>query len=469
MSLFTARNILIIGSITLFVFIEFKNEEDFYDDLSNNSATIKRSKTRVDNEKSQGQNSRLPASSGEVSLAFADKSHSPPSKTSVSSKTDDLYERESEPADDYDVRDDREPANSSAQAPSFNEESYIVSNSLGHNHISNDNSFDIPSTENDNNITFEQGFSSGGIEVNGSPQKPQIIDTKNFDIVGSGGDPNAETNTSNIKPVCKTNRAAGTYASEIEITLSCDQSAEIYYCIGTSGLCCDSSATQTKYSGPLTIGSSDDNYCLSFYGQSVSSFESSDVNEKLYLIDSTIPSFLTEFPKVQVQTTELPLMAYTQSTDFGKPNYYFHQINTKGNDPTALQMDCEDVFHNYGSLTGSITTLQNYSVSSLTSTSQIDQEIGIASLQYGSNFMTSILEDRDRLVMGCQQQNIILYDFQVFSITSSVPASAGTNDFLGSFVPFSHFQENPNTTTSGTGDSTKTDKVLKEGFLAITH
>lgn len=466
---FNPRNVGIIGMMALAFFMKSQNDLNFddYDEDSIQEQKVSDQSSQNDS-KNQGQPSRSPASAIQESLAITSGQESTLSKASSSTRENNYYERE----DDKTERGDRDQYARSTMEPTR-----VANNSSAnpfvHTQIPND-----PSISNDSGTAPNNGFDNtdrgdflGGGFSNRTPSTQEgPADTFNFNNIGNGNDPNPNSHsTSDVAPVCTADKASGTYTSEVDISLSCNQSAKIFYCVGTGGSCCDPSATPIEYTGTFSIGSVDDNYCLSFYGQSTQSLLTSDYQDLNLLVNSTLPSLITHFPKVQIQTTQLPLMAHTQSLDFGTPNYFLHQINTKEHDPSSLVWNCEDVLNNYSLLSGANATLLDFDVSALATTDQIDQQILLPSLQYGENFFTTILEDRDRLLTGCQQQKIVVEDFQIFSISASAPVASSNDGSFSGFVSYGHFQEIPNATQTGSGQSVKSTQVLEEGFLSMTH
>lgn len=467
-----------MGLVALGLYLNSQNElniDDFYEGEEISSSRLAGDKNSDAQSQDASGASRSPASVGGDGLAFTDSKESTLSNASPSPRRENLFDREREDDDSYADPDNRRNGSNSRAANAARD--YSSQTASGYfpppsPMINNEGSSSDSFSDNSSNSSFGEtdrgdylaGSITSNTETNDAPK-----DTDDFETVGGGSDSTQSAGAPDVAPICQTDKASGTYISEFNINLTCNQPAKIYYCIGTSGSCCDPTATPTEYTGTIALGSVDDNYCLSFYGQSTTTLLTSDQLDVGYLVNSTLPAIMTDFPKVQVQTTELPLMAHTQSTDYGIANHFLHQINTKEHDPSALVMNCDDVLYDYSLLSGASATLLDYDVSGLTPNDQIDQQIGKPSLQYGDNFFTTILEDRDRMLMGCQQQNIILKDFQIFTTTASAPATPSSSGAFGGFVSFGHFEATPNTTVAGSGESDQTTQILEEGFLAITH
>lgn len=460
MGFLNPRNVGIIGMIALTVFLKNAQDVNFDDYVDQEITAENKQKKSSASQFSQHEieNSRAPAS-----LELSNAGQSTLSSASTKKKNNDFYE--DKPLEDVLSEEKEREVYGQAQAETNqNPPTKFINPTTSTEDNINQNPDSSRETGDSRGDFLGGGFT--GDENNGA-QGP--VDTFNFNNV-SGENPNTgNNNPPEVSPNCSANRAAGTYIAEISITLTCNQSAQIYYCIGSGGSCCDPVATPTTYTGAFPVGTIDGNYCVSFYGQSTSSLLSSNFQDISYLVDSSLPSLITQFPKTQVQTTELPLLAQTQSVDFGIANHYLHQINTKEHDPTALVWSCADVLSDYSVLAGANPTLLDFNVSGLTPVDQVDQQMEMPSLQYGDNFFTTILEDRDRMLMGCQQENIIVRDFQIFTTTASAPTTSGTSGSFGGFVSFGHFQTVPNATESGSGESVQATQVLEEGFLAITH
>lgn len=333
------------------------------------------------------------------------------------------------------------------------------------------------STVNDfnENDTSGNGFAGDFGGNNFAPPVTDTTDTTEFDSVGDGSNrginsPDASGSFTDQPPICVANKAPGTYIAEFSLNLSCNQPSKIYYCISVDQACCDPSVSGIEYNESINIGNTDGDYCVSFYGQSRGTLLTSDLDDVLYDVDSALPSIATYFPKIQVQSTELPLAVSTQSLDYGRNNHFLHQVNTKTVDPATYSWDCSSVLTEYNLIPEATLSLNAYYVSELNPSNQVDQQLTLSSLDFGENYLTTILEDRDRGLMGCQTQAIKVEDFQLFTMASSAPqSSTPTQPILSGFTSYSHFQETPNPGVSGSGESSNLGSLIEEGFLAITH
>ncbi|WP_412471858.1 hypothetical protein [Halobacteriovorax sp. RT-1-4] len=277
-----------------------------------------------------------------------------------------------------------------------------------------------------------------------------------------------------ITPVtCSVDRAEGMYSTTINVTITCSEFSKISYCLQTGGGFCDPVSSPTIYSGPIAVGSVDGEYGLSFFAESMSTTSSTEVAEFTYTIDSTPPDLLVTFPKVYAQTTANALPNYTQSGDFGKANYYYHQINFKGTNPGAggLNWTCDQIYHDYGT-SGFSSIATNVDVSSLNpATEQIDQLIGIGDFATGDNYIATVLEDRNLGIISCQVQNVVIRDFNIaaFTATGATPVISGIRTTYGSFVGYGHFQATPNTSNSGQLSNDQGITSNKQGLYTVTH
>jgi len=296
-------------------------------------------------------------------------------------------------------------------------------------------------------------------------------DTSDFTDVTN----NNETRDNATALACSFDKAQGTYPSWFAVTLSCSEAASIKYCINNGSGFCDPQASPIDYTGPVTIGTADGNYGLSFYATADSSGEVFEAYNLSYIIDSTTPGLIVSFPSVNFQTTQLPFTNSTQSNNFGMANHYYNQINFKSHDPTAsgLNWSCSDMFQNYGILTAPVATqIQNdFSIESLLSTSQIDQTVDMPKLAAGDNYIVTIIENKDNGLYSCQVQNVIVNDFAIgaFTATGSTSVVSGVRTSQGGFVSHGHFQATPNSSATGSSSNTQSSTVNQVSYLNITH
>lgn len=114
--------------------------------------------------------------------------------------------------------------------------------------------------------------------------------------------PPAQSPASVITPLsCSSNIGAGAYGHPLAVSLTCTGTADISYCLGAGGVCCDPSSAGQDYSTPVVIGSKEGQYCLSFMGESEGRY-SSLVN-LVFDINNTYPDLEVTHPKTTYQTT----------------------------------------------------------------------------------------------------------------------------------------------------------------------
>ena len=314
----------------------------------------------------------------------------------------------------------------------------------------------------------DYGGSFGDFPFNSSSTENNVIGgSSRFTTVGANPGSDQDFNP----PICHHDSSGGVYGSSFEVALSCSESAQIYYCVQLGGGCCDPYQSSTVYSSPIEIGPSDDDYCVAYYGVSNQSMLESDTVNVSYTIDSNPPSLLTTHLLSRVQTTQTPIVNFTESTDFGNEDTYFHQINLMNHNPDSLLWNCEDILHNYESLStpSAIPLALDYDVSGLDTSMQIDQTIGLSDLHYGQNYISTILEDEMRNLYSCQTHLVVLEDFPIFSIPTQGPADTFTDRSFGWFAPYGHFEDVPGSSVGGEGKSLDSGIYLRYEILSITH
>lgn len=276
-------------------------------------------------------------------------------------------------------------------------------------------------------------------------------------LTGSGGiiGPGSRIKTKESKLTCAFDKAEGTYGAGISVGISCSEGAKIFYCVQLGGGHC-SPSTGEVYSTAINLNFGDNQYGISFYAESNSSGQITDVKDGTYIIDSTLPDLIVDFPIIQSQTTRLPLLNSTQSYDFGKAYNYYSQVNLKSYNPAGIS--CRDIFDGHSLYSPTPTVIQtSFDVQSLDpSLDQIDQSVGINRLAPGDNYIVTFIEDQERDLVSCQTQKVIVRDFQIaaFTSTGSTPVVSGVRKIAGGFVEYGHFQSDPLTpTTSGQGQN----------------
>lgn len=341
----------------------------------------------------------------------------------------------------------------SSQNSSDSEESVLISNT--------DSDFvSIDQTE----TTVEETTSSSTSSSSSSSSSSSTSDSnESLTVV---------TDTTTIS--CEVDKSPGTYSANISVSISCSEYAQIYYCLQKDSGSCNPEVSGVLYAGAIDINAGDGNYYLSFYGESASNGDLSEITDASYTLNSLAPNLSASFPIVMAQTTELPFINQTGSTDFGSANHFYHQINYRSIDPIDdLSWSCSDIFYNYSSLapTTPVIIQANYDVSGLLVTDQIQQAVDGARLQVGDNHIVTILEDRGTNNFSCQAQNVVVKDFHTasFTATGATPVNSGVRQTTGSFVGMGHFQLTPNTSDTGDLENTKTSTMLKQGIATVLY
>lgn len=273
---------------------------------------------------------------------------------------------------------------------------------------------------------------------------------------------------------CSFDKAEGTYSSDIEVRLNCSESAKIKYCIRTDDFSCDPITASQMYSSVIRL-IGNNTYNISYYGESIETGEITEVTSLTYIIDSTPPNLVVNYPKVVLQTSQLPFVNYTYSTDFGRENFYYHQVNLKNHNPTSsgLGWSCSQIFYNYSSLLSPNATViqNNYSLSGLGTSEKIDQKVDMARLQIGSNYIVTIIENRNAGTFSCQTKNIKINDFFIatFTGTGATPIISGIKKTTGAFGAYGVFQRTPASISAGSQKNEQSEKVLQSTLVDIIY
>lgn len=372
---------------------------------------------------------------------------------------------------------DVESERSSDNSPSFN------GGSGGGVSFDSGSSFRAPSASVDlgGNSTPSSDNTGSELADTGNEQSTVITGGEPFNS-GSNEENNTETDTSDFTEVsdkkdsgiselnCSFDRPQGVYGSSFQVTLTCSSSANITFCIQLGGGFCDPTSGGTSYTGPVDLNSGDNIYGLSFFGTSTSSGVDSSVTDLTYTIDSTPPDLTVSFPKIQIQSTEVPLLSYIQSTDFGKTDHFYYQFNYKTHDQSAF--NCSDMFDNVSTLTtptpSQIET--GFDTSVLDPSDQLEQSADFARLDFGDNFVATFIEDRSRNLFACQTQNILIKDFQLSALTATgeTNVSSGVRTTSGSFVSYGHYR-GPASSSSGTLEDVDGTISHVSGLLDIIY
>ncbi|EQC50319.1 hypothetical protein M899_2542 [Bacteriovorax sp. BSW11_IV] len=387
-----------------------------------------------------------------------------------------------------------EPENVSSIGSSFSPSSSSSSGSSYSSPSSSASSFssdssapslgDSGSSSNSSSPSNEGSFAAGDSEaVSGCGQNcgqtvSSTTTTESDSSSSSSGDSSTSSSGGNIPspsealdPSFYADKASGTYSQIPTITLSGQDVAGIYYCIG-NGSCCDPTSGGQLYSSSFPISSGDGNYCLSIAGQSANgSFL--DKIDYTYTVDSQVPD-LTVTPNVRyLQTTEA-LSINVTSTDFGESDHYMRFYNLPS-DPTGST--CSEISENNDHATVGLDidndgNADQYDLASLSGAyvlSDVKRE-----LSYGPNYIVSLIENtvyEDSHLYSCSTDIIVLSDFDYLmdfnSSTGSVPVNGnGHMEFQGHFNSYGHFGAG----ASGSGvDTSNVTAYLESGALNILN
>lgn len=315
----------------------------------------------------------------------------------------------------------------------------------------------------------------------GAPTKNNVADsnTKNTDTdtESNSNSSSGSGSTSTVQNTCSTDILAGTFGNPVGVTITCNYLSDIKYCL-SKDTCCDPQSTGTAYSGAVSVGAENGNFCLSFYGESETGGVS-EVIQNNYTINSTYPNLVVGSPKTYFQTTELSGETFITSSDFGKANYYGGQINFKTTDPTpsGLNYTCTEIAENDHLSLSPLpsTTLSLFDVSGLLPTNEIKIPFREDKLDYGVNFLSSYIKNNSYVVplYSCSTTQIILEDFNYFESTMA-QASVGDNnvrEFEGQFSSFGFFEEDAQVFRGPAGESTneKSGTYLESGLFSVFY
>jgi hypothetical protein len=290
-------------------------------------------------------------------------------------------------------------------------------------------------------------FATGALRFQTNPTVADNKKKTNVMVSSSSSGVSSAPTTANT---CSADIIGGTFSAPLGVSLSCSTISTIKYCIGidTGSGCCDPLSASTTYTTSVTVGPASGNYCLSFFGESVSNGDS-PVYQNSYVLNTTLPNLLVAHPQTFYQTTQLNGVSLMTSSDFGKAGYNIGQINLKSHDPgpSGLNLDCEDIVTNYVALTAPtpLEVLTSLDVSLDNPALQIEIPLRLAHLDYGDNFITSYIENTNTAtsVYSCSTSKIVLNDFEFFQETLAF-GDAGDNskrEFSGGFSPFGFFED----------------------------
>lgn len=298
------------------------------------------------------------------------------------------------------------------------------------------------------------------------------VSSSNSSNIVEGGFANGGITPSDFN--CTFDKAEGTYSKNIQVNIKCSENARINFCISTEDSTCDPLVSSSAYnSGINLIGNN--SYYISYYGESIETGELTEIINLKYIIDSTPPNLVVNYPKIILQTSQLPFENHTYSTDFGKDNFYYHQINLKNHNPTSsgLGWSCSQIFYKYQTLVSPSPTIiqNNYSISSLGLNEKIDQKVDMARLEIGNNYMVTFIENRDAGTFSCQTQNIKINDFFIssFTGTGTTPIISGVKKTSGGFGAYGVFQRTPASISTGSQKNEQSEKVLQSSLVDILY
>jgi hypothetical protein len=249
---------------------------------------------------------------------------------------------------------------------------------------------------------------------------------------------------------CEASVAQGKYANAQSVNISCtNSSAEIKFCLIPK---VDDSSTCDPISGddfsdPVTVGSSDGKFILSFVG--TAECTSSKVSRE-YNILSTAPNQSTVSSAAQFQTTQFPQELTVSSTDFALEHdqYVLSVYNFKGTDPRVSLDPDNECTPIKDAETIPISITEEFNLQGFDSGDDVAITLNATALEVGDNFITTIVEDKsttDRRI-SCSTQKIILTDFAHFGVSSAGGTSVdgdGVRNFGGSFSAYSMFKADP--------------------------
>jgi len=340
---------------------------------------------------------------------------------------------------------------------------------------------------------YVRGSLNGNNNQN-SDQKNTTNNPSNLPFAGGGFFGTTTGTTSNgttITPIeknltCSSSVTGGSFGNPISVKLSCSSSAQIKYCLSEGG-CCDPQLTSTTFTSDIVIGSTNGNYCLSFYGVSSEISKTSTITQHSYLISNTLPDLNVTFPKAQYQTTNLSSSTFSSvtSSDFGKNAYIMGQVNLNSRDPglTGENLSCEQIVKNYNTFANPVANLllnpMDMSIYSPTHIQQVPFQKSALSYGLTGNFITTFITNSSFAapLYSCSNNNLVLYDFPYFNGSDVTFGDRGTNDnreFEGGLSSYGFFEDPDsnqqlNRTPAGSNVSLRSGNELHFGHLSIIY
>lgn len=277
--------------------------------------------------------------------------------------------------------------------------------------------------------------------TNEPSESDTVLDEKDDNKTGG-----VQGTTESVPLTCSANLNGGTFPSAINVGLSCSTSAEIKYCV-SSGACCDPEVSGTVYTGNITIGNTDGNYCLSFFGRSDTIGKTSPVIDQTYTINQDVPDINSMFVQRYFQTTQLTAMNYLESSDFSKDGFMAGQVNLGGIDPSpaGLNLSCQtlmtDTIYADSPEYSFTTLLAEMSIEGLLATQALQIPMTRPELIYGeNNIVTYMANNNGPLpVYGCSMNKVYLSDFEYFQAELAFgddPNANGVREFSGGLNPY---------------------------------
>lgn len=308
------------------------------------------------------------------------------------------------------------------------------------------------------------------------PKKPELVSPA---ISYASGSPSAQL-PELLQNTCAASLAAGSFNHPIGVTLSCSSASTIHYCVSvdTGNGCCDPFTAGTVYSAKIGIGATNENYCLSFYGDSpVSGL--SEVYEQSYTINSQLPDLQVGHQQIQYQTTQLAGKTFLTSLDFGKSGYGAGVINLKSHDPApaAANLNCGEIVESHSLLAppSPLEILALLDVSLETPATQLEIPLRLDQLEYGTNFLTGYMlnDNYDLPLYSCSTSAIVLSDFEFYEHQPAFgdPGDNTTREFTGSLTSFGFFEAETDIYRGPAGSSTQdqSGQKLQYGMMGIFY
>lgn len=316
-------------------------------------------------------------------------------------------------------------------------------------------------------------FPGGGLLTPPNATKPTTPTT-------SSNDNNTAGPVNNPSPTlnCSANIGGGAYSNPLSVALTCSAAADIKYCVGSGGICCDPEVSGVSYTSNVVIGATDGNFCLSFIGETYSGVSSTVVQQN-YIINNELPHLEASQPIIFYQTTELAGQSHIASDDFGKLNFGVGLLNLMQNDPgpTGMNLECDEIVTNYVTFPAPapVEILSFFDTSGVASTSQLDVPLVLSNLGYGENYLTTYMRDTNYAapIYSCSTTKVTLEDFPYFQ-ADIYHGDAGSNtvrEFEGGFVAYGFFEEETNVYRGPAGSSTEdaSGQKLESGLLSVFY